>query len=121
MTWRIAVFAVLAVMPAHASEKKFTAQTLYSLCHPDTKEPSLNSEPGGNACATYMLGLTDGMFMMQELSGNSAAPCFGNTSVDVPKARQLFDEFLKNHPSAASYSAGLVVGMAVAEAYRCPK
>ena len=114
-----AIAIVLVVTPA-AAQSPFTAQTLYSLCSPDTTEAKSDREAAETKCGTYILGLTDGMFMMQLLASHSMTPCMPKeAAIDIAKARQIFDDYFKAHPQAARNSAGLVMGMALADAYKC--
>jgi hypothetical protein len=60
------------------------------------------------------------MFMMQLFAGKSMTPCMPKEeAIDVARARQLFSDYLTKNPRAQSNSAGLVIGMAIAEAFPC--
>ena len=117
--WRVIVFTASVAISTNLRAERFTAQALYSLCSPDVKETQQDRDLAETMCGTYVLGLTDGMFMMQALNSASMTPCLPDTAIDVSNARRIFNAYLKNHPQAISNSAGLVMGTALAEAYRC--
>jgi len=119
MKHSIAALAIMLVTPA-AAQSPFTARALYSLCSADMTESKSDRDAAETNCGAYVLGLTDGMFMMQLLARHSMTPCMPKeVAIDVGKARQIFIEYMKSHPQAANNSAGLVMGMALADAYQC--
>jgi len=62
------------------------------------------------------------MYMMQEFSDHSQTPCFPkDASLDIDTAEKVFSDFLKAHPQTADFSAGVVMGSALAQKYRCAK
>lgn len=110
----------IALATQAAAQSPFTARSLYLLCSSDTTATKSDRDVAETNCGAYILGLTDGMFMMQLLGSQSMTPCMPKeAAIDVAKARQIFNEYLKAHPQAANSSAGLVMGMALANAYKC--
>lgn len=108
-----------AFFPAKATDT-FTARSLISLCDPAPNQPEADLQAAKDACDVYIRGFTDGLFMMQEFQTNSMKPCFPpNQPVSDQAAKQLFSAYLRRRPSAADNSAGLVLGMALHDAFPC--
>lgn len=115
-----ASFLLLPIATRAEAADRFTARALISLCEPIPGQPKDDLQKAEDACVGYVHGLTDGMFMMQELVAHSMAPCMPKEqALDISEARRLFSAYLKTHPQTLENSAGLVMGMAIAQAYRC--
>ena len=111
---------MLAIQPAIA--QRFTAKSLISLCEPIPNQSKADTQTANDACGAYILGVTDGMYMMQLFASKSMTPCMPmDQAIDVTKARRIFSDYLTRHPQAADNSAGLVIGFAIAEAFPCRK
>ena len=123
----IAVIGTLVMFPAHAQEKPsndtFTAGSLYAVCSHSvaTANTPKDHEYLETVCTTYFRGLTDALFVMQSLADQGTPTCMPrNEAIGIQKARVLFETWLRNHPSAANNSAGLVAAMSLVYANKCP-
>lgn len=111
---------VLAIQPAIA--RGFTARSLISICEPIPNQSKADTQAASDACSAYILGLTDGMYMMQLFASSSKTPCMPmDQAIDVTKARRIFSDYLTRHPQAADNSAGMVIAFAIAEGFPCRK
>lgn len=108
-----------SVTLAHGNDT-LTARALISLCEPIPNQSKGDLQKAEDECIAYVHGLTDGLFMMQELANHSMTPCMPKEqAIDVGTARRLFSTYLKAHPQTLDNSAGLVMGIAVTQAYPC--
>jgi hypothetical protein len=60
------LFLVLPQFAAAQARDPFTARNLISLCEPLLNQSKADLQTSDLLCDTYVHGLTDGMFMMQE-------------------------------------------------------
>lgn len=108
------VLIVSLVHDAKAEDKPLTADQLHRLCTTN----ALDAAEG--TCNSYFLGLTDGMYLMQELTDIHRSPCMPTeVAIRISDARRLFETYLRSHPQLATNSAGLVAGTAIATAFQC--
>lgn len=120
MKWPMIALACLICGSSPAEAGRFTASALYSVCFVDPRAAPQDRELSDAICGAYVTGLTDGMFMMQLLATHAMTPCMpAEEAVGDPEALRLFGEYLKNHPQTGNNSAGLVMGTAIADAYKC--
>ena len=110
--------AVLIVSIAHDAKAEdkpsLTADQLHRLC----ATAALDAAEG--TCTSYFLGLTEGMYLMQEMTDSHRSPCMPTeVAIRVSDARRLFENYLRSHPQFATKSAGVVAGTAIATAFQC--
>ncbi|MGH7014142.1 MAG: Rap1a/Tai family immunity protein [Stellaceae bacterium] len=99
------------------SNDNLTAGLLYKAC-------LLSDATGSNdqLCNMYFRGLTDGLYIMQEMSRGGKPTCMSDdTPISVPDARRFFNAWMTTHTDAASHSAGLIAAFAVFNAFPCQK
>jgi hypothetical protein len=128
MRWGIIVLSLFiaglvvaeAQGPGQPTTDSLTAATLYTACaHPVKETPEVH-EFAEQTCATYMRGLTDGLWMMRVLAEDHQPTCLpANTPIAVGEARRMFEAWLRTHPETATNSAGLVATMAIVKSYNC--
>jgi|SRR6516162_5284519 hypothetical protein len=115
------IFLTYMIQPSLAQDR-FTARVLESICSPDQQEPAKAREQAEVVCGTYLLGLTDALFVMQSLARESQRTCMpANTAVAVAEARRIFHDWLVRNPQHAENTAGLVAAMAIVNAYKCSR
>jgi hypothetical protein len=106
-------FACLVGIAAHAAESPaLTGKELYQSC--STKKAS--SEP---ICTAYVHGFIDGMIMGYTAHGTSRGYCPPVTGVSVARGRAIIEKWLRDHPERLKTEAGILSGLALAEAYPC--
>lgn len=92
-----------------------TAGTLYSGC---LASDATGSDDG--LCNTYFRWLTDGLFVMEQMSLSGRRTCMPEReAVSVADARRMFNRYMTTHPQDAGHSAGLISAMAVIQSFPC--
>lgn len=129
---RFVTAALVSLMPsmcAFAQSKgmstndTLTASMLYQMCAHSSRETPQAHEFAEQTCISYLRGMTDGMAVMQGLFDKGTPVCIpsGGVPIDVPRARQIYTDWLKSHPETGDKSAGLVASFAIIWAYPCKK
>ena len=122
MKYGIALLILTCMIEPSLTQDRFTAKVLDSICSPDQQEPAQAREQAEALCGTYMLGLTDALFVMQSLARESQRTCMPtNTAVAVAEAKRIFHDWLVRNPQHAENTAGLVAAMAIVNAYKCSR
>ena len=94
-----------------------TAGTLYQGC---LASDALGSDD--SLCNTYFRGLTDGLYIMQQMSRAQKPTCMpSTTAVSVADARRFFNRWMTQHAETAGNSAAVVAAMAVIGAFPCSR
>jgi hypothetical protein len=115
------ILALALLLPANARGEGFSAEQLHRVCSGTGASTQQERDAAETACGAYLLGLTDALFVMQSLADRGTRTCMPKeVAVGVPEARSLFENYFKSHPDVGQNSAGLVVGMAVVNAFKCP-
>ena len=108
---RWAIVGLLAFLPSHASA--LTGVQLYDFCIKDTPK-----QVGDLTCASYIRGFIDGMVIgsVNEVQGKFCPPKGG---ISVEQARLIAEKYMKDHLEQLNLEAGLMVGVALLQAFRC--
>jgi hypothetical protein len=121
----IILTAILVASPYSVqaqSNDKFTASSLYALCSHSVKDANTpqDHEFLEKTCTTYLLGLTDALFVMQSLASQGTRTCLPTEeAIGIQEARTTFEAYLREHPATATNSAGLVAAMSLVYAHKC--
>lgn len=102
------VFAVACTHPAAAT----TGKELYTAC----------TGKGGAAkldCAAYIDGFVDGMIMGYTAHGTVRGYCPPVSGIPPARGRAIVEAWLRDHPERLGGNAGILAGLALAEAYPC--
>jgi hypothetical protein len=92
-----------------------TAGMLYSFC---LASDATKSNDG--LCDIYFRGLTDGLFVMEQMGLVGQRTCMPEKeAIDAVDARRVFNGYMTAHPEDASHSAGLIAAMAVIRSFPC--
>ena len=118
----ILLFAVLlfattssAQQPNKTTNDTLTAGLLYQAC---MTSDATGSDDG--ICNSYFRGLTDALFVMQQMARSQRPTCMPNeTAVSIPEARRQFNRWMTIHSDAAAHSAGLIASFAVISSFPC--
>ena len=101
----------LATAYAHPSAAT-TGKELYAACTANGGGTSLD-------CAAYVQGFVDGMIMGYTAHGTVRGYCPPVGGVTVARGRAIIEGWLRDHPERLGGNAGILAGLALAEAYPC--
>ena len=105
-----------AIAQNATTNDSLTASTLYSVCR-DSDTTGTND----GLCNTYFRGLTDGLYVMEQMHLHGRRTCMpGGEAVSNADARHMFNGYMATHPQDAGRSAGLIAAMAVILSFPCP-
>ena len=98
----------------------FSTKALFSLCEPLGSQSADQIESANLLCDTYLMGVADGMFILKAAQANGEGMCAPlDSPISTSRARELFVEYVREHPEANTYSAGIVAPMSLIRAYPC--
>lgn len=103
--------AIAVALPATRSAA-LTGNELYQSC-------SAGKAGGNQRCDDYIHGFIDGMIMGYTANGTSRGYCPPVTGVPVAKGRAIIETWLREHPERLKGEAGILSGLALAEAFPC--
>jgi hypothetical protein len=111
----LGVLCIPATAQNAVTNDTLTAGTLYSGC---LASDAVGSNDG--LCDTYFRGLTDGLFIMEQMKLSSLRTCMPEKeAIGVADARRMFNRHMVDHPEDAGHSAGLIAAMAVIRSFPC--
>jgi hypothetical protein len=100
-----------------ATKDTLTASELFSICTTEAKQAHEFAE---QTCVAYFRGMTDGMAVMQGLRDGGSPTCLpSGAPIDIPRARQIFTDWVRSHPEKGGSSAGLAAAFSIVWAYSC--
>jgi hypothetical protein len=104
-----------AVAQNAVTNDPLTAGMLYSVC---LASDATGSNDG--LCDIYFRGLTDGLFVMEQMSLIGQRACMPEKeAIGAADARRMFNRHMTAHPEDAGHSAGLITAMAVIRSFPC--
>jgi hypothetical protein len=91
-----------------------TGKELYAAC---------TAKGGGKNldCAAYIHGFVDGMIMGYTAHGTVRGYCPPVSGIAPARGRAIVETWLREHPERLGGDAGILAGLALAEAYPCKK
>jgi hypothetical protein len=97
------------------TDDPLTAGTLYSAC---LASDATKSNDG--LCDIYFRGLTDGLFVMEQMNLVGQRTCMPEKeAIGAVDARRMFNRHMTAHPEDAGHSAGLIAAVAVIRSFPC--
>ena len=113
------VLLLVGALSARA-DGNLTAGQLGQMCAMSATAAQHERDIADSICAAFLLGLTGGMYVMQQLADRAQSPCMPKEgSLRIPEAKGLFENYLRSHPNFAGNSAGLIAALAIANAFSC--
>jgi hypothetical protein len=112
----IGLIVGIAILLASPSAFGFSGTDLYKHCQ------KRNGGPEEIACAAFVHGFLDGMFLGYSLGRDKDAGfgyCPPEKGVSVDQGRLVVEKYLREHPEKLHEQAGLLVGWALVGAFRC--
>ena len=104
-----AAATALFVQPAAAT----TGKELYAACKADGARKV--------ECDAYIRGFVDGMIMGYTAHGTVRGYCPPVTGIPPARGRAIVETWLRDHPERLGGDAGILAGLALAEAFPCTK
>jgi hypothetical protein len=103
---------LLDPLPANA----WTGNLLYESCAEN------KGSAGDVACSAYVRGFLDGIGAGNAIAKNfPGLYCPPKTGIEFTQGRLVIEKYLKEHPETLHLEAALILGVAMIEAFPCPK
>ncbi len=100
-------------------DDSFPAKMLAAACKPAGGMEANAKAVADQMCNSYLLGLTQGFYVMQIVAGGRATCLPRTDAISVADAKREFLDYLDENPDVTDHSAGLAVILGILKAHPC--